>query len=66
MSFGGNLTATAGLTGAVVLIARLLGPEQNGSFSLALAIPSVLQLFVSLGVNTAATRFVAYHLSKNV
>lgn len=59
----GNLMATIGQTVASILIARLLGPEQYGTYSLALVIPSIIQLFVSLGVNTAVTRFVAYHVS---
>jgi len=63
--FAGNLTATIGQTVATILIARLLGPGDYGSFSLALVIPSVFQLLVSLGVNTAVTRFVAYHVSRN-
>ena len=63
--FAGNLTATLGQTVATILIARLLGPDQYGSFSLALVVPSVFQLFVSLGANTAVTRFVAYHVSRN-
>lgn len=63
--FAGNLTATIGQTIASILIARLLGPEQYGSYSLVLVIPSLFQLFVSLGVNTAVTRFVAHHASRN-
>jgi O-antigen/teichoic acid export membrane protein len=63
--FAGNLTATAGQTVASILIARLLGPGEYGIYALALVVPSVFQLFVSLGVNTAVTRFVAYHLSMN-
>ena len=63
--FAGNLTATIGQTVASILIARLLGPGSYGSYSLALVIPSIFQLFVSLGVNTAVTRFVAYHVSRN-
>jgi O-antigen/teichoic acid export membrane protein len=61
----GNLTATAGQTVASILIARLLGPEQYGSYSLVFVIPSIIQLFTSFGVNTAVTRFVAYHVTRN-
>lgn len=63
--FAGNLTATAGQTVASILIARLLGPDNYGSYSLAFVIPSIFQLFTSFGVNTAVTRFVAYHVSRN-
>ena len=63
--FAGNLTATAGQTVASILIARLLGPGQYGTYTLAFVIPSIFQLFVGLGVNTSVTRFVAYHLSRN-
>lgn len=61
----GNLTATIGQTVASILIARLLGPDNYGSYSLAFVIPSIFQLFTSFGVNTAVTRFVAYHVSRN-
>ena len=61
----GNLTATVGQTVASILIARLLGPESYGIYSLALVVPSFFTLLVSLGVNTSVTRFVAYHVSRN-
>jgi len=63
--FAGNLTATAIQTVASILVARLLGPENYGSYSLVFVIPSIFQLFTSFGVNTAVTRFVAYHVSRN-
>ncbi|HEV2390655.1 MAG TPA: oligosaccharide flippase family protein [Nitrososphaerales archaeon] len=63
--FAGNLAATAVQTVASILVARLLGPDSYGSYSLALVIPSVFQLLTSFGANTAVTRFVAYHVSRN-
>ncbi len=65
MLFAGNLTATVAQTVASILIARLLGPDNYGSYSLAFVIPSIFQLLTSFGVNTAVTRFVAHHASMN-
>ncbi len=62
--FAGNLVATAGLTVASILVARLLGPSGYGGFALALTLPNILQLFAALGVNAAVTRFVAFHLAR--
>jgi O-antigen/teichoic acid export membrane protein len=63
--FAGNLTATGIQTVASILIARLLGPENYGTYSLAFVIPSIIQLFTSFGVNTAVIRFVAFHVARN-
>ena len=48
---------------AAILIARLLGPDDYGLYTLVFVVPSILSLFVGLGVGTAVTRYVAYHLS---
>lgn len=61
--FGGNLVATAIAFVASAIVARLLSPSQFGLYSLALVTPSFLQLFTQLGVRTAVTRYVAYHLA---
>jgi O-antigen/teichoic acid export membrane protein len=61
--FAGNLAYTAITAVAAIFIARLLGPDGYGTYTLAFVVPSVLFLFVGLGVNTAVTRYVAYSLS---
>ena len=62
--FVGNFSATAISATTVILIARLLGPTQYGVYTLALAIPGLLQLFLGFGVNTAVIRYSAYHISQ--
>lgn len=59
----GNFVSTAVGAVAVILIARLLGPEQYGEYTLAFVVPGVLQLFVGLGVNSSVIRFSAYSIS---
>ena len=61
--FVGNFLSASVSAVAVILIARLLGPEQYGIFTLVLVVPGLLQLFVGLGVNFAVTRYSAYHIS---
>lgn len=57
--FSGGFIATAlsALTG--ILIARLLGPEQYGIYSLAFTIPGFLMVFTGFGVNSALTRYIS-------
>jgi len=57
--FSGGFIATAlsALTG--ILIARLLGPEQYGVYSLAFTIPGFLMVFTGFGVNSALTRYIS-------
>lgn len=61
--FIGNITATAIAAITSILIARLLGPEDFGLYSLALVVPTFLQSFTHFGTRTAVTRYVSYHLS---
>ena len=62
--FIGNLIATIMGAITVIIIARLLGPDQYGVYALALVIPGLLQLFIGFGVNTAIIRFSAYAISQ--
>lgn len=62
--FGGNFGATGILAIAVILIARLLGPTDFGTYSLALVIPGFLSIFLGFGVNTAVIRHTAYSISQ--
>jgi O-antigen/teichoic acid export membrane protein len=60
----GNLSSLFFLLIASFVVARLLGPQEYGLYSLALALPLFLQLLVGFGVNTAIYRFSAYHLAR--
>jgi len=46
------------------LVARLLGPELYGVYSLALIVSGFLMLFTDFGVSQALTRFIAVHTSR--
>jgi O-antigen/teichoic acid export membrane protein len=61
--FLGNLGHTGASAISIVFIARLLGPADYGVYTLALVIPSLLQNFVGLGVDTAVIRYSAYYNS---
>jgi stage V sporulation protein B len=54
--FVGNLVSTSIATVAIIIFARLLGPNGYGVYTLAFVVPSILQLFVGLGIGTAVTR----------
>lgn len=64
MLFAGNFGATGVLALAVILIARLLGPADFGTYTLALVIPGFLSIFLGFGVNTAVIRYTAYDISQ--
>ena len=59
----GNLVYTGVTTVAGIFVARLLGPDGYGVYTLTFLVPSILLLFVGFGVNIAVTRYVAYYLS---
>lgn len=61
--FAGNFVATALNAVAIILVARLLGPDGYGTYSLSLVAPGLLILFVGLGVNVSITRYSAYYSS---
>lgn len=61
LSFG-NIISNAVLAITSVVVARLLTPDGYGVYSLVLAMPLLLQLLTSFGVNTAIIRLSAnYH-----
>jgi len=62
--FAGNFVSTGILAVSSIVIARLLGPSSYGSYTLVLLIPQIFQLFVGFGVNSAITRFSAYHIAR--
>lgn len=61
--FAGNLAYTGITAVTAIFLARLLGPDGYGVYTLAFVIPSLLSLFVGLGVNISVTRYVAYYAS---
>ncbi len=48
----------------VLIVARLLGHDLYGEYTLSISPATIFILFSGLGVNTAITRFAAYHLSR--
>ncbi len=62
--FAGNFLSTVILAVSTIIIARLLGPEGYGAYTLVILIPSIFQTLLGLGVNTAITRYSAFHISK--
>jgi len=57
--FLGNTSSTIIMAVAAILIARLLGPENYGLYSLAMIAPSFLVAFSDLGISPSLTRFCA-------
>jgi len=55
--FVGNTLSTGILTVASIIIARLLGPNDYGLFSLTIAVPSLFIGLVDFGITSAITRF---------
>ncbi len=60
----GNLAYTGITAVTAVFVARLLGPGGYGLYTLAFVVPSILSLFVGLGVNISVTRYVAFYVAK--
>lgn len=61
--FVGSLAQALASAVAVIIVARVLGPDLYGLYTLSFVIPNLLQLFLGLGVNTAVTRYAAYYVS---
>jgi O-antigen/teichoic acid export membrane protein len=57
--FGGGTLATVLSAICSIIIARLLGPELYGIYSLALIVPGFLMLFTDYGVSQALTKYIA-------
>jgi O-antigen/teichoic acid export membrane protein len=62
--FLGSLLSTIVLFVSGILITRLLGPDQYGSYTLAFVIPGIFQVVAGLGVNISVTRYAAYSLAQ--
>lgn len=61
--FASNLAATGVNAVTIIVVARLLGPAGYGTYSLALVIPGILQLFIGFGALPAVVRYAAYYTS---
>lgn len=62
--FLGSTLSTVIMAFASILIARLLGPENYGLYTLAMVLPSFLVPVIDLGISSALTRFCARYYSE--
>ena len=62
--FAGSVLSTLILAVSAIVIARLLGPDGYGSYTLALLFPNILLNVVGLGVSTGMIRFSANAIAK--
>ena len=60
----GNLGSTIALAATVLILARLLGPDQYGEYTLALVLPGAFQIATGFGLNTALIRYTAYNIAR--
>ena len=60
----GNIVSNALLVLNLLLVARLLGSDTYGIYTLALLPATAFIVFSGVGVNTAITRFSAFHISR--
>lgn len=58
MTLGRQMAAAVAQLLTVVLIARVLGPEGNGLYAMAILLPSVLSTFLNLGVGPATVYYI--------
>lgn len=64
--FIGNTLSTLILAIGSIAIARLLGSENYGVYSLSFIIPSMLVLFTSLGIDQSLIKYVSEYSSKKL
>ncbi len=57
--FGGSVVATVLSAICGIVVARLLGPELYGAYSLAFTVVGFLSIFTGLGVNAALTKYIS-------
>ena len=62
--FSGTAVSTVIMAIASILIARFLGPELYGQYTLALVVPQILFIFTDLGIGQGITKFTAELRSK--
>jgi O-antigen/teichoic acid export membrane protein len=58
--FSGNVLATVLSAACGIAVARLLGPDLYGAYSLAFTITGFLMVFTGLGINSALTRYISH------
>lgn len=63
--FSGTAISTFVLAISSILIARIIGPELYGQYSLAFVAPELFLIFTDLGINQGIIKFTAEHLTKN-
>lgn len=61
---GGNIVATAMSALALLILSRLLGPEQFGQFNVGFALLLIFSRITDLGLNAATVKFVSQSKSK--
>jgi len=61
---GGSLISNVLLLVNVLIVARLLGQQLYGQYTLSISPATIFILFSGVGINTAITRFAAYHISR--
>lgn len=61
----GTALATSTMAIASILIARFIGPELYGQYTLALVVPQLLFLFTDLGINQGIIKFTANFKLRN-
>lgn len=59
--FSGSVLATVLSALCGIAIARLLGPDLYGAYSLAFTVASFLMIFTGFGVNSALTKYISSH-----
>ncbi len=62
--FAGNFLTAAISFVAITVIARLLGPNEYGVYTLAVLVPNIMLNFLGFGINSGITRFAAYEISQ--
>ena len=60
----GSLISNGILLINALLVARLLGTNGYGTYSISLLLPTIFLVASGLGINTALTRFASYHRSR--
>jgi stage V sporulation protein B len=60
----GNVSSMVFLAAGSIIVARLLGPQNFGLYSLVLSLPLFLQTLTGFGTKTAVNRHTAYYISK--
>lgn len=61
-----NLLYTIILAIGSIIVARLLGPEKYGQYSIALITPSILLLFTAFGIQQGLIRYTSVNIIKNI